>query len=440
MFIFVLNMERKVYKKLLDWKKTRKRKPLLLQGARQVGKTYLLKEFGKKEYSKVFYLNFESDKRLDSLFRTSIEPAAIIPKLRIFLNEDFDIDTTLLIFDEIQSSELALSSLKYFNEDENEYHIAAAGSLLGIAMNRKEYSFPVGQTQMMHVFPMDFEEFLIAVGKSKLIKEIRKCYENDAFCAFHEMALSLFHDYLITGGMPEVVAKFVKNNDHLKAAGIQQQILDSYIADMAKYATPEEVSKIIASYNSLPAQLAKENRKFQYKVVQKGGYSGMFGAAIDWLSSAGLVYKCNRVTVPNEPLSVYSDMTGFKLYMNDAGLLVKKSGMPLREILIENKHTGSFIGSVVENYVAAAFQSLGIPLFYWDSGNTAEIDFLIQGQSGVIPVEVKSGTNTRSRSVDVFRKKYHSSKIIRLSEKNFGFDNQIKSVPLYAAFCMDSEL
>ncbi|HBG71098.1 MAG: hypothetical protein A2W93_02660 [Bacteroidetes bacterium GWF2_43_63] len=433
-------MERKVYKKLLDWQKTRKRKPLLLQGARQVGKTYLLKEFGKKEYSKVFYLNFESDKRLDSLFKTSIEPAAIISKLRIFFNEDFDINTTLLIFDEIQSSERALSSLKYFNEDANEYHIAAAGSLLGIVMNRKEYSFPVGQTQMQHVYPMDFEEFLMAVGKSKLIPEIRTCFENDAFCSFHEMALSLFHDYLITGGMPEVVAEFVKNNDHLKAADIQQQILDSYIADMAKYATPEEVSKIIASYNSLPAQLAKENRKFQYKVVQKGGYAGIFGAAIDWLSSAGLVYKCNRITVPNEPLAAYSDMTGFKLYMNDPGLLVQKSGMPLREILLEGKHTSSFIGPIVENYVASSFQSQGIPLYYWESGNTAEIDFLIQGKTGVVPIEVKASTNTRSRSIDVFRKKYNSSIIIRLSEKNFGFDNQIKSIPLYAAFCIDREL
>lgn len=433
-------MKRKKYSFLQHWKSNNHRKPLLMLGARQVGKTFLLKQFGETEFKSTIYLNFELEKQLQDLFSDSLAPEKIISNIELFFNKKIIAQETLIVFDEIQACEKALSSLKYFRENNPEYYIAAAGSLLGVTVNRKEFSFPVGQVDITTLHSLDFEEFLWALNEERLAEEIKVCcFSNQSF-ALHKKAIQIYHDFLVVGGMPEVVFQFAANKDFGETARIQQQIIDSYIADMSKYANDSsEIGRLIATYNSIPAQLAKDNKKFQYKVVQRGGHAAMFGTSIDWLEAAGLVIKCNRLSAAQLPLAAYKDLTGFKLYMNDVGLLTRKAEMPLRSIFFGENIQHPFIGAIAENYVASQLSAAGFNLYYWESGNTAEIDFLIQIGDNVVPIEVKSGINTRSKSLDVYRKKFAPALSIRLSEKNFGFENGIKSVPLYAVFCISNE-
>ena len=430
-------MKRKLSQYLIQWKKSKHSKPLIIQGARQVGKTHIIKEFGNTHFAECLYMNFEVDLALSTIFEKDLHPDSLIRQLEVYFNKNIDPANTLLFFDEIQVCERALTSLKYFFEEATQYFIVAAGSLLGVAVNRKNYSFPVGKVDMQTLYPMDFEEFLWAAGHEMLAQEIRNCYIKNEPCPFNEKVISLYHDYLITGGMPEAVLSFSKESNHLLVSSIQQQILNSYIADMAKYALPAETNKIMATFRSIPVQLAKENKKFQYNIVQRGGSSGIFGPSIDWLAASGIVIKCSRVEKSEIPLAGLQDLTSFKLYMGDTGLLTQLSGMPLHDILSQNYTFNSFMGSITENYVANALTVNGFSLYYWNSGNTAEIDFLIQKGAEIIPIEVKAGKNVRSRSLSVYREKYKPSVIIRLSSKNFGYENNIKSVPLYAAFCIE---
>lgn len=431
-------MKRKITAKLSEWKNSNRRQPLVIYGARQVGKTYAINEFGKDNYENVIYVNFETSLTVAADFSNDISPEHIINSLEIFYKQKIVPGKTLIFFDEIQLCERALTSLKYFCESAPEYHIIAAGSLLGVVLNRGKSSFPVGKVDMLHLYPLDFEEFLWAVGSVALAEEIRGCCMNNnpLSIMLHEAALNLCKEYLIVGGMPAVVNEYCKSQRLLDAANVQAQIVDAYIADMAKYAAPVETTKIIAAFQSIPAQLAKDNRKFQYRVIQRGGSASIFGSSIDWLCAAGLVVKCNKVEHGYMPLAAYQDFSSFKLYMGDVGLLTLKSGMPAHNILTPIEAHNTFIGAIVENYVAGQLRVRWNELYYWDSAHTAEIDFIIQDQDKIIPVEVKSSGHTRSRSLSVYKEKYDHPYAIRISAKNFGFENNIKSVPLYAVFCI----
>lgn len=429
-------MKRKIYDDLVRWKDKPGRMPLIVNGARQVGKSYILQEFGKQEFDNYVIVNLEVDKALAERFDNNLSPLTIIRYLETVHAQRIIPGKTLVVLDEIQACERALTSLKYFYEQTPEYHIVAAGSLLGVAVNRQKYSFPVGKVDEITLFPMDFEEFLWASGREKFAGLIREHYESDESLDIHSEAIDLYNQYLIVGGMPAVVREFMNTNSFVAVADIQNRILNEYIADMAKYAEPSTSIKIRACYESIPAQLAKENRKFRYNVVQRGGSATIFGESIEWLTFAGIVVKCQKITQGVMPVKVYVDLSDFKLYMSDIGMLTMRSGMATQAILSPLDVDSPFMGALAENYVAQAFSANLIPLLYWKNDNTAEVDFVIQKGADVIPVEVKAGVRVRSRSMSIFMEKYKCAYGIRISKKNFGFENGIKSVPLYAAFCV----
>ena len=431
-------MQRKISSKLIAWKDSPKRMPLIVNGARQVGKTYILKEFGARFFQQVVHVNLETNRLVNSYFDTDITPLRIIQFLETITNMRIIPRETLVILDEIQACSRALASLKVFCEEAPQYHIIAAGSLLGVAINRDQFSFPVGKVDELAMFPMDFEEFLWAMDKNLLSKEIVTHFAGMETMpeAIHMQAMELYKQYLIVGGMPAVVAEFVETKSLLTSTEIQGRILNEYIADMAKYATPATSVKIRACYNSIPAQLAKENKKFQYKIVQKGGTATLFGESIEWLNSAGIILKCQKTDHGYMPIAAYTDPGDFKLYMSDIGMLTMKSGMAQQTIMSPMAEENGFMGVMSENYVAQALVCNGFPLYYWKNENTAELDFVLQLEGKVIPVEVKKGLRTKSVSMTMFVKKYSCPYSIRISGKNFGFENQIKSVPLYAVFCI----
>lgn len=430
-------MKRKIEERLLVWKdKTSNRLPLIVNGARQVGKTYILRKFGAEQFKNVVYINLETNLAVASYFSDNITPERLLRYLEASTGKRIIPGETLIILDEIQSCERALTALKYFCEETPEYHIVAAGSLLGVAINRQRYSFPVGKVETITLYPLDFEEFLWARGREALCEEIRHAYETMEPLpdALHQEAIELYREYLLIGGMPACVNAFLNSGSFLDVPLVQSEILDNYIADMAKYASNTDSVKIRACYNSIPAQLAKDNKKFQYKVVQKGGSAALFGASIEWLNLAGVVLKCQRINQAYEPIAVYADLSAFKLYMGDVGLLTMKSGISQQTVLSGEGNT--FMGAVTENYVAQQLVAKGYDLYYWESGSTAELDFVLQKGSQIIGIEVKKGEHVRSRSLSVFVNSYKPSYSIRLSLKNFGAKDGLKSVPLYAIFCI----
>ena len=433
-------MQRKIEKKLLNWmNKTKDRMPLLLYGARQVGKTYILNEFGKKYFKNIVYVNLETNLSVASYFSDDISPERLIRFLEVTVNEAIVPGETLIFFDEIQSCERALTSLKYFCEQTPQYHIVAAGSLLGVAIHREKYSFPVGKIESLTLYPMDFEEYLWAMKEDLLAKEIRRCYNTFEPLpeALHQRAIELYRYYLIVGGMPACVSSFSTSGKLIFVSTIQNEIVNNYVADMAKYASPGETVKIRACFNSIPAQLAKENKKFQYKVVQRGGSATLFGESIDWLEQAGIVLKCQKIAQAINPIAVYSDLSSFKLYFGDVGLLVMKSGLAQQTILTGESNL--FMGSITENFIAQALSCNGHKPFYWTSNHLAELDFVVQNEKGIIGIEVKKGLKVHSKSLNEFIKKYSPCCSIRFSEKNFGSTDSIFSVPHYAAFCFEKE-
>ena len=432
-------MKRKITDKLLAWKnKPANRMPLLVYGARQVGKTHSIREFGEKHYKNVAYFNLETNQTVNAYFGENIEPERILLFLETESGERIVPSDTLIIFDEIQSCERALTSLKYFNEQTPEYHIIGAGSLLGVAINREKFSFPVGNVDSLTMFPMDFEEFLWALGEDRLCENIKTAFENNEPLplSLHQKALDIYKLYLIIGGMPKSILEYRDSKSLLTVPDVQNKIINDYIADMAKYATNALSVKIRAAFNSIPVQLAKDNKKFQYKLAQKGGTATIFGEAIDWLQFANIVLKCNRIEQGLMPISVYQDLSAFKLYMSDVGLLTMKSGVSQQTILSAGEIENSFIGSISENYVAQAFASKKYGLFYWATEGTAELDFILQKGDDIIAVEVKTGTRVKSKSMNMFVTKFNPAYSIRISSRNFGFENNIKSVPLYAVFCI----
>ena len=430
-------MQRKLMEKLVAWKNRPGRMPLVVYGARQVGKTYLLNRFGKEQFEDVVYVNFETDDSLALAFSGNIDPAHLLNMLDVYFRTQIIPGKTLIILDEIQACDRALTSLKYFCEKAPKYDVVAAGSLLGVSVNRQRHSFPVGKVELLTLYPLEFEEFLLALGEERLIAAICESVETDSPMPelLHGRAMEHYRTFLVVGGMPGVVNAYLREGRIMDARSTQSLILNSYVADMSKYATPAETTRIMACFDSIPAQMAKENRKFQYKVVRKGGSATLFGASIDWLAAAGIVVKCDKIEQGFMPPEAYRDISAFKLYMSDAGLLTAKSGV-IPMTLLSEREENTFAGAIAENFIAQNLQALGYRLYYWASNGQAEVDFLIQRGDELIPVEVKSGHHTRSRSLSVYRQKYKPAYSIRLSTKQSGFENGIKSVPLYAVFCL----
>lgn len=430
-------MEREIFNKMIDWKNQKNRKPLIIQGARQVGKTYIIKEFGKRFYDNVVYVNFETNQELSMQIDESIDSKFIINKLELFYGEKILPEKTLIIFDEIQANARALTALKYFYENAPEYHIIAAGSLLGVAINRENYSFPVGKVQMIDMYPLSFREFLSAIGREALIFEIQKHFiHNEKMDKdLHELCLKLYRTYLVVGGMPEVVQTYLDEQKVIASIDIQAEILDSYVRDMTKYADGALSNRIIATFDSIPVQLAKDNQKFQYKVVSKGGTASIFGESILWLKNSGIVNQVYKATA-EIPVEMHKDLSSFKLYMSDVGLFVNKAKYPLYQIDLNEQPTMIAMGPLTEHYVANELRNKGYEIYYWESDGRAELDFIIQKDTDIIPIEVKSSSNVKAKSLSLYIEMYKPKYAVRISEKNFGFENNIRSVPLYAVFCI----
>lgn len=431
-------MYRKITSFLDKWKDSPQRKPLILQGARQVGKTYSILEFGRTRYENVAYFNFETNPKLNQTFEENISPAYLIPILSHIAGQTIVREKTLIVFDEIQLCERALTSLKYFCEDAPEYHIIVAGSLLGVAVNRATYSFPVGKVDMKTMYPMDMEEFMLAMGKDDLVKQIRTCFDTDSPmpAALHDEAMQLYRQYLVVGGMPECVKQFAETKDYILVRHSQDTILASYLNDMSKYNSTNEIKKTRLAYDSITVQLSKKNTRFQYKLLKKGARAAEFENAIEWLCLSGIVSQVHRVEQIKKPLENYQDIDAFKIYVSDLGLLCAKKELIPDDILYMIGELDDFKGGMTENYVNVQLMSNGYTTYYWESEREAEIDFVIQRDGKLIPIEVKSADNTRAKSLKVYMDAYHPDYAIKLSTKNFGFEDKKKSVPLYAAFCV----
>lgn len=429
-------MYRKIMQYLVDWKNSPQRKPLILQGARQVGKTYTALEFGRKYYENVAYFNFETNLSLNETFSENISPEYLIPVLSHISGQTIVREKTLIIFDEVQLCERALTSLKYFCEDANEYHIIVAGSLLGVAVNRKEFSFPVGKVDIKTMYPLDIEEFMLALGEEKLINLIRQCFEENKPmpAALHTAALELYRKYLVVGGMPECVAKYAETKDFILIRHIQDMILAGYLNDMSKYNTSNEIKKTSLVYNNITVQLSKKNTRFQYKLIKKGARAAEFENAIEWLNLSGIISQIYKLEQIKKPPENYRDIDSFKIYISDCGLLCAKKEIDASDILYKNSELDDFKGGMVENYVNQILLTNGYTSYYWESDREAEIDFIIQRQGKIIPIEVKAAENVKAKSLKIYTKLFEPEYSIKLSEKNFGFENSIKTVPLYAAF------
>ena len=422
-------MNRLAIQELITWKNAKIRKPLIIQGARQVGKTWLMKEFGKQEFRNVAYLNFESSNRLKEIFLSDFNIERIIAVIEIEVKQKIDPQNTLLIFDEIQEAERGLTALKYFYEQAPEYHIVAAGSLFGIS-TQKNNSFPVGKVDFMSMFPMSFMEFLGNIGERQLVNQLQnKNWE--LIAVFHEKLVEILRLYYFIGGMPEAVSNYIdyKNLDTVRS--IQQKILAGYENDFAKHAPNEIVPRIRLVWNALISQLAKENKKFIYGQIKKGGRAKDFETAINWLVDAGLVLKVNRIEKPILPLNAYADFDAFKLFLLDIGLLNAIADLDQIILLEKNNILIEFKGALTEQFVC---QQLKIKkdLYYWTASNaTAEVDFVLQSQNEIIPIEVKAEENLKSKSLKVYVEKYTPKTAIRTSMSKFRQEDWLTNVPLY---------
>ena len=431
-------MYRKIMEYLEKWKASEHRKPLILQGARQVGKTYSILEFGRTHYENVAYFNFETNPKLNDTFAEDISPNYLVPILSHIAGQTIVREKTLIVFDEVQLCERALTSLKYFCEDAPEYHIIVAGSLLGVAVNRAKFSFPVGKVDMKTMYPLDMEEFMLACGEHDLVERIRNCFDTDTPmpAALHDAAMQRYRQYLVVGGMPECVSQFVETQDYILVRHTQDTILASYLNDMSKYNNLNEIKKTRLCYDNITVQLSKKNTRFQYKLIKKGGRAAEFENAIEWLTLSGIVSQVYRLDKVKKPLENYRDIDAFKIYVSDLGLLCAKKDLAANDVLYMVEEINDFKGGMAENYANVQLGINGYRTYYWESERGAEVDFVIQREGHIIPVEVKSADNTRAKSLKVYMETYRPAYAIKLTAKNFGFEDGKKSVPLYAAFCI----
>jgi len=430
-------MKRSLYSDLFTWKNSRDRKPLLLQGARQVGKTYLVNEFGRREYSHFIYLNFEQDPGLITLFSGNLDPKTIIINLGLYIGQKINSDDTLIFFDEIQVAPNVLTPLKYFFEQTPDYHIIAAGSLLGVSVG-KQSSFPVGKVNFMKMYPMSFIEYLTASGDELLAYELKNFQlHNELPELIHERLLSQLKMYLYLGGMPEVLQNFLEFEDIASARKIQMEILEAYKRDFSKYTDKSQAIKTSELWQSIPYQLAKENKKFKYSDVRKTARAVTFEQTIEWLKNTGLINVVYQISTPKLPLSGYADYSMFKVYLIDSGLLGAMLNLSSDIILQPTGLFSEYNGAFIENFVAMELTVSGInDLFYWKSKSDAEVDFIIQTNKGIFPVEVKSGLNRNLKSLRSYDQKYKPKYIFRASPRNFFQDKNFINIPLYATFLL----
>ena len=436
-------MERKLYKNLIDWKENNITMPLMIIGARQVGKTYTIKEFCKKEFPNYVYINLFEEENIVELFKRKISITEKIQLLKLIIKNskkiNIDFEKTLIFFDEIQESEEIISALKYFNESETPYKIICAGSLLGVKLNRMEKSFPVGKVDMINMYPMDFEEFLIASMGKEVIEVIREHYNNNEplIDIMHNELISLYRLYLCTGGMPASVENILSNNkDILKYnTNILKNIIKGYLNDMKKYVKDStETVRIANIYNSIPSQIGNKSNKFQYSKVRSSARSKNYETALQWLLSSKLVSKICLLKTIQRPPEVYKDEETFKLFLSDVGILMSLLSINFEDIILDKDIL--FKGDIAENYVLQQLNINFENVYYWKNSNTAEVDFIIDTNDGLIPIEVKASDNVSSKSLKMYANQYNPKYAIRISTKNFGFANGIKSIPLYATFCI----
>lgn len=436
-------MKRKIYYELVKWKNnTNNIKPLMILGVRQCGKTYIINEFCKNEFANYISINLLDNKEVIELYNSNLNSDEKFNRLKLLLDFDIEKENTCLFIDEIQESESLISELKYFCEKHNNVRIICAGSLLGVKLKRSKSPFPVGKVKMLTMYPMNFEEFLWAMQQQPLIDCIKDCYLNNKQISnpVHEKALNLYRTYLFTGGMPESINSILSaKGDYIKYdTDILQDILISYFNDMSKYVTSEaEVLKIQRVYNSLPSQLSNVSNKFQYSKIEKKGKARDYETSIDWLLASNMILKCKCVNNPEIPLEGFILEDTFKLYLSDVGILNSILKLNIRDILSDN--ISLYKGVIVENYVANEIISNGHSLYYFrNSNNTMEIDFLLYNEDGIIPIEIKSSNNTKSKSLTTYIEKYKPKYSIRISTKDFAYDpkNNIKSIPLYATFLL----
>lgn len=425
-------MKRDIYQLLEEWKRSIRRKPLIINGARQVGKTYSLKHFGKTSYEKIAYLNFEKDEKLGQYFEGTLDPKQLIKILSIHTEVEIKPHDTLLVLDEIQECSKALNSLKYFCEEANEYHIVAAGSLLGVKTAR-EKGFPVGKVNFLHMYPLTFFEFLSALDheKTRVFLEEYHTYEPIPN-PLHKKLIQLLKMYFFVGGMPEAVAEYAKTENLNVVREIQLEISNAYEKDFAKHAPPHETMKITTVWKQVHRQLAKENKKFIFAAIRKSARGRDYEEAIQWLSDAGLIHKSYLVGSPKFPLSAYADNNTFKIFLADVGLLGAQSNLSPQIIIDEELLFTEFKGALTENYVAQELIATQYKQpYYWISEGTAEIDFLIEKEREIYPLEVKAGTSQKKKSLLVYNQKYAPSKLIRATTMNLKHDGNIYNYPLY---------
>lgn len=439
-------MKRKVYAKLLSWKKnTLNKTPLMVLGVRQCGKTYIIDEFCKNEYKNYCKINLLEREDIINIFEMPISSDEKYNLFKTTINFDLEQEDSILFIDEIQESEELISSLKYFCENHNNVNIICAGSLLGVKLKRFNKSFPVGKVKMIQMYPMDFEEFLMANNKNMLLEHIRDCYINNKQMTevLHNNALQLYKVYLITGGMPSSIKNMIDVNlDYIKYdRSILSDIISSYFKDMKKYVISESESlKIERTYKSIPSQLTNASKKFQFKLISNNARTREYETAIDWLEGSNLIERCECVSNPEIPLKGFTIPNIFKFYLSDVGILNNLLELNINDILFDK--VSLYKGVITENYVANQLISNGFNLFYWQSDATSEIDFLVNTKDGIIPIEVKSSSNTQSKSLKVYMEKYNPSYGIRISTKDFGYNSvtKIKSIPLYATYLITSEI
>ncbi|MDR1810048.1 MAG: DUF4143 domain-containing protein [Prevotella sp.] len=432
-------MKRKFENLLLEWKNNSNALPLMIIGARQTGKTYIAEKFCRDNFENTVKLNFLEEEDYKAFFENSLNPEIIISKIEMYFDAKIDLTNTVFFFDEIQLCERAIASLKFFAEANAKYRVIVAGSLLGVKINRFKASFPVGKVQIEQLFPLDFEEFLWANGNEIGATAIKNAFEkNESFdAANHNKFLQLYKTFLYLGGMPAVLNAYFESGKNMLSLAInkaKQDILTGYLADMAKYSENINSLKIMKVFESIHAQLAQKQTKFRYKLVEEKGSKEKYETAIEWLLQAGILLRCNRIEKPEKPLKSAETEKAFKLYMGDTGLLIYQAGVKVYDIFENPKF--DFIGGITENYVAQQLAALQKNLNYWTSGNDAEVDFILNEENGLIPCEVKAAMNVTSRSMSVYVKKFAPNYSIKISAKNFGFANGIKSAPLYAVYCL----
>lgn len=425
-------MYRMAMENLLAWKQSRRRKPLIIEGARQVGKTWLMKEFGRQAYGDTVYINFDSNARMAELFASDLDTKRLVLGLELYAGRKIDPENALLIFDEVQEVPRALAALKYFCEDAPQYHIVCAGSLLRIALHRGT-SFPVGKVDFLKLYPLSFQEFLMAIGK-KQFSELLDQQDFSMITSFRETYADALKQYYFVGGMPEAVESFAENQDFNEVRQIQKRILAAYEQDFSKHAPNEVVPRLRMLWNSIPAQLAKENKKFIYGLVREGARAKDYETALLWLSDCGLVHRVSRVNAPGIPLRAYEDMKAFKLFVLDVGLLGCMTGLHQRTLLDGNALFVEFKGALTEQYVCQQLKTLAdLELcYYTNDRGSCEVDFVVDTGGWVMPLEVKAETNLRAKSLKTYREKFSPELAIRTSMADYRKEDGLVNLPLYA--------